>query len=56
MSPELNGGGPDRLLDRWHALPAYTEVARNLFQLRTEENECEYRRSGDGPTVRSTVS
>lgn len=54
MSPELNGGGPDRLLDRWHALPAYTDVARNLFQLRTEENGCEYRRSGDGPTVRSS--
>jgi hypothetical protein len=31
----------DRLLDLWHAVLAYTEVARNLFQLRTEENRCE---------------
>jgi hypothetical protein len=27
----------DRLLDRWHALLAFTEVARILFQLRTEK-------------------
>lgn len=27
----------DRLLDRWHALLAFTEVARSLFQLRTRK-------------------
>jgi hypothetical protein len=27
----------DRLLDRWHALLAFTEIARSLFQLRTKK-------------------
>jgi hypothetical protein len=27
----------DRLLDRWHALVAFTEIARSLFQLRSKK-------------------